>query len=971
MEYRILGPLEVFSAGIPIEVGGPRHRKLLAVLLVNAGETVSSERLINGLWGEDPPISASSMLHVRISEIRNALRAGRVDRKAGIVTGHSGYQLQVEVDELDSRRFEWLAGAGRQALARGDNVSASAKLHEALALWRGPPLSEVADEQFAQSEIARLEALHLQALEDRLDADLSLGHHAEIAAELEALVAEHPLRERFWYQLMLAHYRAGRQGDALQTYQAVRTLLVGQLGVEPGSELRRMHVAILDQDRTLELLTPVPGGPPNNLPGQLATFIGRKQEMAEIRELLQKGRLVTLVGAGGVGKSRLALEAATNSLLEFRGGTWLVELAPLTQPGLVAQTLASVLGVREHPERLLVDLIAEHLATTDALLVLDNCEHLLDEVATLAQRLLRSCARLSILATSRERLGITGELLRLVSGLAVPEPGADEVSKVGDADASRLLVERAAAALPGFRLDHRTAGAVTQICRQLDGLPLAIELAAARVNALDVEQIAARLGDRFRLLGQGERTALPRHRTLRGVVDWSYGLLSTAERLLFDRAAVFVGGFTLAAVEAVCGPEEDDNPAASLLSRLVDKSLIVSEHTATAGGRYRILETLRMYGLERLDERGETSRVRDSHAAYFLSLAEMAGEALRSPEQVAWVSRVEAEHGNFRAALQWSLDHGAAETAARLAGSLYALWDLHGYYSEGRGWLAQVLAPGDQLPAAVRARALLGSATLAVIQGDLEHAAGACEEAAALCRQLGDPAGLAHALQYLGLGAIFADDIDSAVALLEESLSSARIAGDGWLEAWALIFLAAAALARDAYGEAANLASACEAVLLPVGDPECMGWALVAGAMANLSRGDHAGAIAPLREALEAFQGLGALWGLSIALFVTAQSAGARGDQRCQAVLLGASEGLRMSVGAGQFPFVAAWLDAAIAELRTALGEEGFDRAWRTGQQLPLDAALAEAMGELDAATGTSPVSNSLRQGSGPTEGRQ
>ena len=307
----------------------------------------------------------------------------------------------------------------------------SAKLHEALALWRGPPLSEVADELFAQGEIARLEALHLQALEDRLEADLALGRHAEIVAELEALVAEHPLRERFWGQLMLAHYRAGRQGDALQTYQAVRVLLVEQLGVEPGSELRRLHAAILDQDRTLELLTPVPGDPPNNLPGQLATFIGREQELAEIRELLRKGRLVTLVGAGGVGKSRLALEAAMNSLLEFPGGTWLVELAPLTQPGLVAQTLASVLGVREHPERLLIDLIAEHLATMDALLVLDNCEHLLDEVATLAQRLLRSCARLSILATSRERLGITGELLRLVSGLAVPEPGADEVGEVG------------------------------------------------------------------------------------------------------------------------------------------------------------------------------------------------------------------------------------------------------------------------------------------------------------------------------------------------------------------------------------------------------------------------------------------------------------------------------------------------------------------------------------------------------------
>ena len=453
---------------------------------------------------------------------------------------------------------------------------ASTKLREALALWRGPPLPDVADEPFAQAEIARLDALYLQALEDRLDADLAKGLHGDAIVELEACVAKHPLRERFWCQLMLAQYRAGRQGEALQTYQTVRALLIERLGVEPGKELRELHSAILGQDRALEPLTPVPGEPPNNLPRQLATFIGRAWELTEIQELLQRGRLVTLVGVGGAGKSRLALEAATNSLLQFPDGTWLVELAALAQPGLVARTLASVLGVHEHPEWPLVDLVAEHLRTAKTLLVLDNCEHLLDEVAALAQRLLQSCSRLSILATSRERLGITGELLRPVSGLAVPEPDADDASEIGDADASRLLVERAAAVRPGFRLDHRTAAAVAQICRQLDGLPLAIELAAARVNALEVEQIASRLDDRFRLLDHGDRTALARHRTLRAVVDWSYGLLSSAERRLFDRAAVFIGGFTLVAAEAICA-EPDGDAIANVISRLVDKSLILSE----------------------------------------------------------------------------------------------------------------------------------------------------------------------------------------------------------------------------------------------------------------------------------------------------------------------------------------------------------------------------------------------------------
>jgi predicted ATPase/DNA-binding SARP family transcriptional activator len=949
MEYRILGPLEVFDGGSVLRVGGPRHRKLLAVLLLYEGEAVSSDRLIDALWGANPPSSATAILQVRISEIRSALRGGSADADVRIITHQAGYRLAAGIDALDSRRFERLAIAGHQALAHGDSAAASAKLREALALWRGPALAELADELIAQGEIARLESLRLQAMEDRLDADLALGRHGETIADLEALVAEHPLRERFWGQLMLAQYRAGRQGDALGTYRAVHATLAERLGVEPGSELRRLHAAILAQDRGLELAAPDPGEPPNNLPGQLATFIGREWELAEIRELSRRARLVTLVGVGGAGKSRLALETARNSLEEFTEGTWLVELASVTQAGLVVPTVAGVLGVREQPGRPMLDVVAEHMRPAKALLVLDNCEHLLDEVAALAQRLLQSCARISILATSRERLGVTGELLRPVSGLAVPQAEAGQVSEIADTDAARLLVERAAAIQPGFRLDQSTASAVAQICRRLDGLPLAIELAAARVNALDVGEIAGRLHDCFRLLDRGERTALPRHRTLRAVVDWSYELLSADERRFFDRAAVFTGGFTLEAAEAVCA-EQDQDAVPSLIARLVDKSLIVKERTVTGNGRYSMLETLRVYGLERLHERGETARVRDRHARYFLSLAEMTGEELRGPEQATWVSRAETEHGNFRAALQWSLDRGATERAARLAGSLYALWDLHGHYSEGRRWLARVLTTDDQLPAGVRARVLLGSATLAVIQGDLEHAAAACEEAAMLCQQAGDPAGLAHALQYLGLGAIFADDLDSAAMLLDESLSNARTGANRWLEAWALVFLAAVALARGAHAEAARLALACEAVLPDAPDPECMAWALVTGAMASLEVGDQAGTITPLRRALEGFQRLGALWGLSVALFVSAQSAGVRADWRSQVVLLSASDQLRTSVGAEQFPFVTVWIDDAFVQARAALGDEAFERARQTGQALSVDAAVIEAMRNLDAA---------------------
>jgi predicted ATPase/DNA-binding SARP family transcriptional activator len=961
VEFRILGPLEVSHAGSPVPVGGPRHRALLTVLLVHADEVVSTERLIQALWGDEAPNSASAIVHVRVSELRKALRAGRPDRDAGLLTRGSGYVLQVGVDALDARCFERLVAAGRQALAGGDHESASANLREALALWRGPALVDFADEPFVQVETARLEALRVQALEDRLEADLAVGRHGDVVVELEGLVAEHPLRERLWCQLMLALYRAGRQGQALRTYQAARQILVERLGIDPGPELQRLQTAILRHDPALELRTPAErrpsGEPPSNLPVPLTSFIGREWELAEVRVLLRGSRLVTLTGVGGAGKSRLALEVATTCLADHADGTWLVELAPLAQPDLVAHVVAAILGVREHPERPLLDLLAEHLRAARALLVLDNCEHLVDEVARFVQRLLESCTHLRILATSRERLGIIGEVLRPISGLSVPEPCAGSPGAVGHSDAARLFVERAAAVQPGFHLSDATAAMVAQICQRLDGLPLAIELAAARVNALGVDQIASRLDDRFRLLTQGSRTALPRHQTLRAVVDWSYGLLGDAERRLFDRLAVFVGGHAMEAAQAVCAdPGGGGERVADLVTRLVDKSLVTSEASGRTTRRYRMLETLRAYGLERLDERGETARLRNRHAAYFLALAEPAGAALRGHEQPIWLERLETEHGNLRAALTWSVEHGDAATAVRLAGSLYQLWDLHGHYTEGRQWLARVLALEGPVPPAARARALLGTATLAVIQGDLQAAASACERAAALCRQAGDRAGLAHALQYLGFGAIFAGELDRAVMLLEESLRNARAVGDRWVEGWSLVFLATAALAHAEPNQAVRLAAECEAVLGPVGDREGLAWALLIRGTAAWRKGDPVDAAASLREGLRAFQRLGGLWGLSLGLFMTAQLAGAHGDHQGLTTLLSASEALRQSVGAGLLPFIEAWSDAAVAKARAALGRNSFEQAWDAGQALSPDTAIVLAMRELDSAEQSSPA---------------
>jgi predicted ATPase len=743
---------------------------------------------------------------------------------------------------------------------------AASRLKAALALWRGAALPELADRPYAQPEIARLEDLRLQAIEDRLDADLAVGRHLEVISELRALAAEHPLRERFWYQLMLVLYRAGRQGEALHVYQNARQVLADELGVDPNPELQKLHVAILRQDSALAQ-TDTPIGwlqeTLNNLPAHLTSFIGREEPLQEIGELLQAVRLVTITGVGGVGKSRLATEIAATQLTAYPDGVWIVELAPLTDPRLITPTTSSVLGVREHPDRSLLDVLVARLRPAAALLVLDNCEHLVAGVAEFTTRLLEGCPRLRILCTSRERLRITEEMVRPISGLRVPE--ADGATNLRQVDAVKLFAERAAAVQTRFELSDPTAAAVGEICRRLDGLPLAIELAAARVNTYSPLQIAARLDDRFRLLTRGSRIALPRHQTLRAVVDWSYDLLDEDERLVFDQLSVFRGGFTLEAADAICIDSADGGDLPEVMAGLVDKSLVMAEAVASPEYRYRILETLRAYGTARLDARGETDQLRTRHAAFFHRLAVAASNGLRGADQPVWLERLSAEHDNLRAALEYSLAQGSAETAAEMASALYPFWDLRGHYTEGRRWLTRVLAaPG--ISERARTRALMGVATLAIIQGDVEQAVTACEEAATLSRRAGDGAGLAHALQYLALIAIYADDQNRAPALLEKSLEAARAADATWELGWSLEFSAVLALARAEFERAADLSRQSDAVLKPVGDQEALAWNILIRGVAAWGQANLKEASARIRDALRAWDHLGGLWGISLTL---------------------------------------------------------------------------------------------------------
>jgi len=524
---------------------------------------------------------------------------------------------------------------------------------------------------------------------------------------------------------------------------------------------------------------------PNNLPRQLTTFIGREREIAEAKRLLAETHLLTITGPGGSGKTRLSLEIGARLLSEYPDGVWLVEFAHLADPARVPQVLATALSVREEADRPLLVTLVDHLRPKRVLLLLDNCEHLIDACAGLADTLLRGCPEVKILPSSREALGLTGEVVFRVPPLSLPDSRlVPALERLAEYEAVRLFVDRAIAVKPDFTLTDDTAAAVVQICRRLDGIPLAIELAAARVRTLSVQQITAHLDERFRLLTGGSRTALPRHQTLRGLIDWSYGLLSEAERELFRRVSVFVGGWTLEASVAVCaGVDVDRYDIVELLGRLVDKSLCLIDGEGS-DPRYRLLETIRQYGFEKLAETSEGQIVRARHRDFYLGFAEDAEPRLQGPEQVAWLQRLEADHDNLRAALRWSLDCDETEAALRLGSALSLFWDTHGYVREGREWLDELLAHARERPTStVTARRALGKVLDAASRtrarwSEFPQATEFLTQGLAVWRELGDKRGIAEALNNLAVGATQSGDRVRARVLVAESLALFRELSD-------------------------------------------------------------------------------------------------------------------------------------------------------------------------------------------------
>ena len=759
MEFRILGSLEVAEAGTPLPLGGHRQRAVLARLLLDANRVVPTDSLIDALWGDDPPATSVKTLQKYISELRKVLGSQLRTDPAGYV---------ITADDLDASRLERLVADARRARSAGDLEGAAAKLAAARALWRGPVLADF-DESFVEAERARLDELRVAAVEQQLELDLALGRHREATGELSELVATHPLRERPWSLLMLALYRSGRQADALRAYERVRRLLREELGLDPSPELRQLQGQILRDDPSLRIHSTVP----TNLPHPFTSLVGREESLKALSALLGHERLITLTGTGGVGKTRLAIEVARRAMAAHPGGVWMVELAPVRDPDLVAAAVAGAAGVGEQPERELIDVLADALAyRPQALIVLDNCEHLIGACAALVRRLAGASPTLRVLATSREPLGITGEVIWPVPPLAVPadDSSADETTR---AEAIRLFEARGRSVSPEFSLDRRNLEAVAAICRHLDGLPLAIELAASQVRVLDPAQIAAHLNDRFRLLQQRPQHATDRHRSLRAAVEWSHGLLSDQARQVFARLAVFAGSFTLDGAQAVAGGGD----VLQAVTELVDKSLLRRDPAGGGVARYRYLETLRLYAHEQLIHSGCEHDARMAHLRFHQELIREAAPHLEGPQELAWRLRLEAEENEFDATLDWTRAH-APVAGLRLAVSLRPYWFARSKGQRAAAALISALDAAPKAPPIDRAWALAFAADLAADQGDAREAPGWAERAITIFRQAGDRRGEATGQYALGSALLNRGQIERADQVIQSAIQTFDDLGD-------------------------------------------------------------------------------------------------------------------------------------------------------------------------------------------------
>lgn len=897
--------------------------------------------------------------------------------------------------EGSTRLWEEHPEAMRVALVRHDML-----LREILEAHRGRVFKTMGDAFDAAFEDAAAAVAAAAAIQQALQAE-----HWAVPGGLKARVALHTgtaeVRDRDYFGQALnraARLLAAGHGEQILLSEATRALVeqsppenstLRDLGQHRLRDLARAEhifqlvVAGLRSEfpplRSLDVL-------PNNLPRQLTSFIGRTKEQAEIKSRLAETSLLTLTGSGGAGKTRLALQVAAELVESFGDGVWLVELEPLSDPALVTQTVAMTLGVREE-QRPLVQTLLDYLKLKSLLLVLDNCEHVLSASAGLVQALLQSCPALRVLATSQEALGVAGEVTYRVPSLSMPDPDRlPSLQRLTEFESIRLFVDRAAVSRSGFELTAANAAAVAQICARLDGIPLAIELAAARVKVLSVDEIAARLGDRFRLLTAGSRTAPPRHQTLRAALDWSYDLLANEERMLLRRLSVFAGGWTLPAAEAVCGGDGcEPSEVLDVLTRLVDRSLVAVENLEGRDTWYRLLETVRLYAREKLVAAGEEETVRRRHRDWYLQFAEQAEHELQGPALESWLERLEAEHDNIRAALEWCKSvEPNPEYGLRLAGAIWHFWEVRGYLTEGREWLESLLTKGAGVLSTARVKALNGAGILALVQGDFPRAVALGEESLNLSRKLGDKRGIASCLNILGLDACRLEKYDRAAQFGEESLALSREAGDKWGVAGAGLTLGLVARGQGDYTRASTLLEESVKQFRQLGDKWASTITLNNLGLVLREMGEYQRAQTILEETLALFRELGDRWGIAFSLANlgivawdrreydraaglfeeslplrkelrdrrgTATSltglavvAVGLGDAERAAVLFGAAEALREALGVPPPPFIRDHYDRTVAEARGKLGDAAFTAAWQRGRTMTPDQAIEYAL---------------------------
>jgi len=875
VEFHILGPLRVQEGGGEVEIRRGISRTLLIALLLHARETVGASSLMELLWGDDQPRNPANALQIQISYLRKTLSSGSASARQPIVTRPGGYTLDIEPDAVDAVRFERLLADASPVAPVTSDAMVDAQLRaidEALALWRGEALSDVAGESFAQGTTTRLEEMRWSARERRIDLLLTLGRHLEAVGELSALVSEQPLRERFHEQLVLAMYRCGRQADALRAFEAARSTLVDELGLDPGPALQAMERKVLSQDPSLDwqpltpaaaVVEPIPTAPAewrrNFVPAPLTALIGRDTEVRRVRDLLARSRLVTLTGPGGAGKTRLAIDIGAREAAN--GQVWYVDLSSIDLPELVASTVAGALGATTGPNEDAADVAASALAAETGLLVLDTCEHVLAGASNLASTVLHRAPGMRVLATSRRPLAVAGEAAWPVPPLGLAPVDADSTEEIRSSPAVTLFCERAQDVRPDFELSADNAADVAGICLALDGLPLAIELAAARADVLSPRAILDRLQNRFDLLVQGATDVAARQQTLRGAIDWSVELLSDEERCFFARLGGFAGGFDLEAAEVVAGDGSQD--PLRLLSSLVRHSMV-----AIDGDRFRLLDTLRAYAAELLADL-DADDTRRRHARHYTQVAERSESLVRGVEQGEALARLRAEVPNFRAALEWSLSIGDLDIATRLAGSLAWFWVLDGRLDVADRHLRRAIAI-DSVPGETRAKVLWGYSLMVAGLGHLDEALDTGEASTALARQSGDSAAIGCGLNATAVAHWALGDLDAAVAAHDEAIERFVAVGDLWGEAICRVLRARTALDRgDADSEGhlrAGLAAARRC-----GDAHVIGIAL--GLLANLqaNRGERDAAIESARESLRLQESIGYTEGTIAALHLLAR----------------------------------------------------------------------------------------------------